>query len=277
MSILWAAFLGLVQGVSEFLPISSSGHLSVLQNLFNMKVVADESILFDVLLHLGTFVSVCMAYRGELRSMFRDVAGVFRGQIAEPESGRLRPSLRLVFMILLATLPLFLLLPIYDKISELYSNTWFIGAAFLLTGGMLYVSDKMAVGRKNARTMTMGNALVVGLCQAVATLPGLSRSGTTITAGLASGFDREFAVKFSFLISLPAVLGANLLSIFKAAGEGIELSTLPACLVGMLVAMVSGYLAIGFIRLLVKRGKFGKFAYYCWAVGLLTLLLSLIF
>ena len=186
------------------------------------------------------------------------------------------PAARLVLMLIIATLPLFLVLPINDKVELLYYKTGFIGAVLILTGVMLYVSDRMPKGTKNEKTMTIGNALIVGLCQAVATIPGLSRSGTTISAGLATGLDREFAVKFSFLLSIPAVLGANLLSLIKAIKEGIDASSLPAYFVGMLVAGVSGYLALGLIHMLVKKGKFGGFAYYCVGAGALAIILSII-
>ncbi len=282
MSILWAAFLGLVQGVAEFLPISSSGHLSVLQNIFHVDTTGEGHLFFDVLLHLGTLVSVCIAYRKDIVTIVRDLlafGGSLRGKGPEAAAKRkeAQPSVRLVLMLIVATLPLFLVLPINSYVEQLYYYTAFIGAAFLLTGCMLYVSDKMVKGKKTEKSMTIRDALVVGVCQAVATVPGLSRSGTTITAGLCMGLDREFAVKFSFLLSLPAVLGANILSLVDAIREGIDVSILPACLVGMVVAGVSGYFAIGLIQYLSKKDKFGRFAYYCWGAGIVTIILSIIF
>ena len=122
---------------------------------------------------------------------------------------------------------------------------------------------------------TLGDAVVVGLAQMIAVVPGLSRSGTTISAGLLRGFDRNFAVKFSFLLSIPAVLGANLVSLVKAFAVGVDWSMAPKYLVGVLVAFVSGYFAIYLLRMIVQRGKFGGFAYYCWGAGLVTLILSL--
>ena len=122
----------------------------------------------------------------------------------------------------------------------------------------------------------MGDAILVGLAQAVAVVPGLSRSGTTTSAGMARGFDRTYAVKFSFLMSIPAVLGANILSIVDAVKAGIDTSLLPMYLVGVLVAMVSGYASISLLRFIARKGRFGGFAYYCWGAGLVTLILSLI-
>ena len=279
MTISSAIILGIVQGVAEFLPISSSGHLAVLQNLFDLSA-GEDHLFFDVLLHLGTLISICVCYWGDIVAMVREVFIVLRGgrrADGTPVQGHLGAA-RLFLMIVVGTLPLFLVLPINDKVEELYYITPFIGAALLLTGCVLFVSDKMAPGTRTERNMRFRDALTIGLCQCVATIPGLSRSGTTITAGIAMGLDRTFAMKYSFLLSLPAVLGANLLSFIKAIGEeSIEASLIPAYLLGMLAAMLSGIAAISLMKLIAKKSKFGWFAYYCWGAGVLTIILSLIF
>ncbi|MFR3291422.1 MAG: undecaprenyl-diphosphate phosphatase [Lachnospiraceae bacterium] len=279
MTISSAIILGIVQGVAEFLPISSSGHLAVLQNLFDLSA-GEDHLFFDVLLHLGTLISICVCYWGDIVAMVREVFIVLRGgrrADGTPVQGHLGAA-RLLLMIVVGTLPLFLVLPINDKVEELYYITPFIGAALLLTGCVLFVSDKMTPGTRTERNMRFRDALTIGLCQCVATIPGLSRSGATITAGIATGLDRTFAMKYSFLLSLPAVLGANLLSFIKAIGEeSIEASLIPAYLLGMLAAMLSGIAAISLMKLIAKKSKFGWFAYYCWGAGVLTIILSLIF
>lgn len=279
MTISSAILLGIVQGVAEFLPISSSGHLAILQNLFALSA-GEDHLFFDVLLHLGTLISICVCYWGDIVAMVREVFIVLRGgrrADGTPVQGNLGAA-RLFMMIVVGTLPLFLVLPINDKVEELYYITPFIGVALLLTGCMLFVSDKMTPGKRTEKNMRFRDALVIGLCQCVATLPGLSRSGTTITAGIATGLDRNFAMKYSFLLSLPAVLGANLLSFIKAIGsESIDASLIPAYLIGMLAAMLSGIAAISLMKLIAKKSKFGWFAYYCWGAGLLTIIFSLIF
>ena len=279
MTISSAILLGIVQGVAEFLPISSSGHLAILQNLFALSA-GEDHLFFDVLLHLGTLISICVCYWGDIVAMVREVFIVLRGgrrADGTPVQGNLGAA-RLFMMIVVGTLPLFLVLPINDKVEELYYITPFIGVALLLTGCMLFVSDKMTPGKRTEKNMRFRDALVIGLCQCVATLPGLSRSGTTITAGIATGLDRNFAMKYSFLLSLPAVLGANLLSFIKALGEeSIDASLIPAYLVGMLAAMLSGIAAISLMKLIAKKSKFGWFAYYCWGAGVLTIIFSLIF
>lgn len=279
MTISSAILLGIVQGVAEFLPISSSGHLAILQNLFALSA-GEDHLFFDVLLHLGTLISICVCYWGDIVAMVREVFIVLRGgrrADGTPVQGNLGAA-RLFMMIVVGTLPLFLVLPINDKVEELYYITPFIGVALLLTGCMLFVSDKMTPGKRTEKNMRFRDALVIGLCQCVATIPGLSRSGTTITAGIATGLDRTFAMKYSFLLSLPAVLGANLLSFIKAIGsESIDASLIPAYLIGMLAAMLSGIAAISLMKLIAKKSKFGWFAYYCWGAGLLTIIFSLIF
>ena len=277
MSFISAIVLGLVQGIAEFLPISSSGHLSVLQNFFNMSTAEEGHLFFDVMLHLGTLISVCVVYRRDIAAIIIDSIDCVRG-IGHPQPGGPKhyPGARLLIMMVFATLPLVFILPIKKYIDALYYNTWFIGAAFLVTGLVLFASDRLKNGRGNEKTMSVGGALVIGVAQALATVPGLSRSGMTISAGVATGLDREFAAKFSFLISIPAILGANILSLFDAISEGIDTTLLPAYFVGMLVAMVSGYFAVSLVRLICRKGQFGKFAYYCWAAGALTLILSII-
>ncbi len=276
MTYINAIILGLVQGVAEFLPISSSGHLSLLQNFFGLNTAQDQ-VFFDVLLHFGTLISVLVVYRKDIIDMIREfflgIAALFsrKGSRQAPP-----PARRLVFLIIVATLPLFVILPIQDKVEGLYDNTIFISCALLVTGFLLYFSDRMARGRKNAKNATVLDAVLVGCAQAVATVPGLSRSGTTIAAGMTRGFSRDFAVRFSFLMSLPAVLGANILSLVKAVKAGFDTSLLPMYLVGVIVAMVSGYFAIRLVKLLSDKGKFGKFAYYCWIVGALSLVYSIV-
>lgn len=276
MNYISAIFLGLVQGLAEFLPISSSGHLSFFQSFLGLMDVEKENLFFDVLLHLGTLVAVFVAYWSEIKALvleFFTMVGVRKLPKGEKPD---MLSRRMIFFIILATLPLFLVLPIKDKVEQLYTNTFFIGFAFLLTGTLLFFSDRIGRGGKDLRTVTVLDVVLVGCSQALATVPGLSRSGTTITCGMMRGFDRQFAVKFSFLMSIPAVLGANILSFIDAVQTGVDWSYMPQYLVGVIVAAVSGYLAIRLLKYITAKGKFGGFSYYCWGAGLLTLILSLI-
>ena len=275
MSYLSAIIQGLVQGIAEFLPISSSGHLSILQNFFRLAPEEDH-LFFSVLLHLGTLIAVFAAYREEIMDLIREFIAMVRHERSPKGRAAGMANRRMMFLIVLGTLPLFFVLPIKDKLEMLYSNTVFIGIALILTGIILYFSDRMGRGSKTERNATLVDVLVVGFAQAVATVPGLSRSGTTISAGLCCGFDRPFAVKFSFFLSIPAILGANLLELIDAFKAGVNWGLMPQYLVGVAVAMVSGYLCIRLLKMIATRGGVGAFCYYCWGAGAVTLILSLI-
>ena len=278
MSILDAVILGLVQGVAEFLPISSSGHLAILHNLFNMSDLGSSHMFFDVLLHFGTLIAICFMYWTDIKAMFTQTADMLAGRTVDEAGHRRRfPQARMFMLIIAATLPLVLILPMHKYIEALSNSTVFVGIALVLTGCMLLVSDKMSRGTKTEKNMLFTDALIIGLCQCVATLPGLSRSGTTITAGIATGHDRSYAVKFSLLMSIPAVLGATLLELVDAIKTGIDPKLIPAYLFGMIAAMISGVLSIGILRMIARKTRFGGFSYYCWVVGVLTIILSLIF
>ena len=144
----------------------------------------------------------------------------------------------------------------------------------MITGCLLFISDRVRKGRKNERSARLSDTLIVGAAQALATCPGLSRSGTTIAAGCFLGFDRKFAVRYSFILSIPAVLGANILSLKDALGGEIVWGDVPAYIVGVLVAAVVGYACIRLLKMIADKGKFGAFAYYCWVVGILTIILT---
>ena len=280
-------FLGLVQGITEFLPVSSSGHLSLFQNFFGLAG-SDGNLFFDVLLHLGTLIAIFVYYWRDILDLLKELVRLFlvllgKGEKKGPVTAtggrklQLTPDSRMILMIIVATIPLFFVLPIKDKVESLYGNVIFIGCALLVTGTILFISDRLARGRKTARNATMLDAFLVGIGQAVAVIPGLSRSGTSISAGMLRGFQRKFAVRFSFILSIPAVLGANIISIKDAMEAGIDTSHMPMYIAGTIVAAVSGYFAIRLVNMLADKGKFGNFAYYCWGVGAAALVATLIF
>ena len=276
MSVLTAVLLGLVQGVTEFLPVSSSGHLAIAEQLLNLQGASDVPGFFDVLLHLGTLVAVFIAYWDDIRDMIVEFfAGI--GDLAHHSTPNpVPPARRLILLIIVGTLPLFAMVPFRRFFSSLGDNMYFIGGALIFTGILLFVSDRVRHGRKTEKTATLLDALLVGLGQAVALCPGISRSGMTITTGCFAGFERKFAVRFAFLLSIPAVIGANILSLKDAIDAGIDWASVPAYLVGVAVAAVSGYACIRLLRYIAEKGRFGAFAYYCWAVGALTLVLTVL-
>ena len=241
MSLVHSILLGLVQGVAEFLPISSSGHLAIVEQILGVKGAAEVPGFFDVLLHLGTLAAVFVAYWPEIWEMiqefFRGISDLIHGTTPTP----VPPARRMILLVIVGTLPLFAILRIKDWIESLSSNLYVVGAA-----------------------------------QALATCPGLSRSGTTISVGCFLGFERKFAVRYSFIMSIPAVLGANILSLKDALGGEVIWKDVPVYLLGVLVAAVVGYACIRLLKMIAAKGKFGAFAYYCWVVGLLTVILTLV-
>ena len=274
MSFFNAILLGLIQGIAEFLPISSSGHLSIAQNLLGLSVEGTNDMFFDVLLHLGTLMAVFAAYWQEIREMIVEFFCAAGDIVKGRKQTSVPPARRLIAMIVIGTLPLFAILPVKDFVEVLSNNTYFIGGALLVTGCLLVACDRVRKGKKNEGSATMKDALLVGVGQAIATCPGISRSGMTISMGCFCGFERKFAVRFAFLLSIPAVLGANILEIADVLETGIDTALLPMYFVGVAVAAVSGYLCIRLLKMIAEKGKFGAFSYYCWAMGVVTIVLS---
>ena len=277
MSLLSSILLGLIQGLAEFLPISSSGHLAIAEHFLGQAGVPATPDFFDVLLHLGTLVAVFAAYWQDIRDMIVELIDGVRDLVRGTTPNPIPPARRMILLIIVGTLPLFVVLPVKDLVEGLSGNIYFVAGALIVTGFLLFASDRVKKGRKTERSAKLLDVLLVGIAQAIATCPGISRSGTTITAGCFVGFDRKVAVRFSFLLSIPAVLGANILTLKDAIQENsIIVSDIPVYLVGVAVAAVVGYICIRLLKMIADKGKFGWFAYYCWAVGLIVLALTLV-
>ncbi len=277
MTIWNAVLLGLIHGIAEFLPVSSSGHFSIVNNLFKLSDLSQGHMLFQSMLYLASMAAVMIVYWPEICAMYWELISLAGfGPLAGQEKERY-PAARCFLMLVLGTLPLFLALPINSRMGVLNGRNIFIGIMLIMTGSILYVSDRMLPGKKNLSSMTVFDALIIGLCQSVATIPGLSRAAVTITAGMAVGLRRDFAVNFSFLLSIPAVFGAAILALIDALRDGIDWSFVPAYLVGTAVALVTGVLSIHLMRYIGKKRRFGGFAYYCWVIGVLSIILYLIF
>ena len=275
MSLLTSILLGLIQGVAEFLPISSSGHLAIAGHFLGQAGIAEVPGFFDVLLHLGTLVAVFVAYWKEVRDMIVEFFAGIRDIARHSTPTPVPPARRMILLLVVGTLPLFAVLPVKDLVEGLSDNIYFVGGALVVTGFLLFASDRIKKGRKTEKTATLVDVLLVGVAQAIATCPGISRSGTTITVGCFVGFDRKFAVRYSFLMSIPAILGANVLSIGDALKTAVW-ADVPVYLVGVAVSAVVGYLCIRLLRMIADKGRFGWFAYYCWAAGALTLILRVV-
>ncbi|MBQ8287358.1 MAG: undecaprenyl-diphosphate phosphatase [Clostridia bacterium] len=273
MTIWESIFYGIVQGVAEFLPISSSGHLAIFQGVFGTGD-PDANISFNVLLHLGTLIAVFIVYWrdiAQLISAFFSLCGkLLRGNF---KLSSYTENERFVIFILIATLPLIPAALIEGYISALSSYIIIVGVILLFNAVLLFFSDKMAKGNKTLSEVKPRNALVVGLCQLLATLPGLSRSGSTITGGLTQGFERPLAVKFSFILSIPAILGACVLKLpdFFETASAESSEQLLIYLAGALVAALIGIAAMKLLTYISKRSNFRIFSYYCVIAGIFAI------
>lgn len=261
MNMLTAAFLGLIQGLAEFLPISSSGHLNLFQALLGVNV--GNQLLFDILLHVGTLVAVAIVFWKDWVQM-----------IAHPIKNR---TLLLLFI---ASLPALAAKIVFNDVLEVIEGTnRFLGVFFLGTSLLLVLTQWLS--RRNAQRgvekhqVGIPEAIAMGCMQAVGMLPGISRSGSTIFGGVAAKVDREAAAKFSFMMSAPAIVGSLLSEGKDALAEGITLGAdLPAILVGMAVAGISGYLAIRFFLKLISKVTLNGFALYMAVLGILVIILQ---
>lgn len=259
---------GIIQGLTEFLPISSSGHLSVAQHFLGVQ---ESTLLISIVLHLGTLVAVFIAFWkdiwGMIKEFFLTIGDIFTGKFSWRN---MNDSRRMMFMVIIATL---LLVPAY-LVKDFFicmeedDDIIFEGFAFLFTALLLFLSDACVKGLKTGRSMKIKDAVAVGLFQCVALFPGVSRSGSTITAGLFCGLTRETAVKFSFILGIPAILGGSVLEIKDAVESGAEFD-IPTLAVGFAVSAVVGILAIKLVRLVTKKNKFKYFGIYLLIIGLL--------
>lgn len=273
MDIFQGIIIGIVQGLTEFLPVSSSAHLVFVHRLLGVE----SSLAFDTFLHLGTLIAVLWFFRWDIYKMLKSwwfsildiIHGRFREGFYED------PYKRLAWYVILATIPVgFVGVFFEDSVDALFSGALYVPAFFLfVTGTILYLSQRMTNGDINYNTITKKEALFMGLGQACAILPGLSRSGTTIAAGLTIGLNKEFAAKFSFILSIPAILGAFVIQL-KDIGSAMDANFLPI-LLGFVASIVAGYLAIKWMLDLVQNKSLDIFSYYCWLMGLIVFIGSI--
>ena len=273
MDIIQGIIIGIVQGLTEFLPVSSSAHLVFIQKILGVQ----SSLAFDTFLHLGTLIAVMWFFRYDIYKMIlswlSSIRDILRGRFREGFYSD--PYKRLAWYVILATIPVGIVGVLFeDSVDSLFAGALYVPAFFLfVTGTILYLSQRMTSGEINYNTITKKEALFMGLGQACAILPGLSRSGTTIAAGLTIGLNKEFAAKFSFILSIPAILGAFLLQA-KDIGSAMDANFLPVFL-GFIASIIAGYMAIKWMLDLIQNKSLDIFAYYCWLMGLLVFMGSI--
>ncbi len=257
MTLLSVIILAVIQGLTEFLPVSSSGHLALAGMI--MKV-PEGDMTFEIVVHLGTLMAVLAVYMKDLSEL---VSGLFR---------RKRESLVLAGLLIIGSIPAavagFLLA---DSIEKAFNSPVLVSVMLLITGCVLFSTRFVKSGNRNNPTIT--GSLIVGISQAMALLPGISRSGFTISTGLFAGIRKEKAARFSFMLSIPAIAGAAVLKLGDTGSSGIDLSLM---ITGFVISALTGYLALRILLKFLRAGKFSIFAWYCWLLGLSGLTVSLV-
>ena len=275
MTYIEAIVLGLVQGLAEFLPISSSGHLALLQQFFGIE--EDKVLLFAVLLHVGTLLSVFIVYWKYIWELIVELF-LTMNDLCTGKGLRLaeRPVRKLGVLIIIATIPTGIIGIVGgDFFDSLYNSVIPIGVGLIITGFLLVAAERMGNSRRGLEQMNFRNAFFIGVVQGIAICPGISRSGSTLFGSLICNLERKFAVKFVFLISIPSILGSAVLELPDAIDAGIDPSFIGPILVGMLVAAVSGLVAIKTMIKIVSDKKLSYFSYYVWIVGAAVVLYGL--
>lgn len=270
-----AVILGLVQGLAEFLPISSSGHLALLQQWFGID--ENKVLLFAVLLHVGTLISVFIIYWRDIWELIVELCLTIK-DLCTGKGLRLeeRPVRKLGVMIIVATIPTAIIgLLFNDLFDKLYTSVLPIGIGLIITGFLLILAERTGNSTRGIEKMNFRNALFIGTVQGIAICPGISRSGSTLFGSLICNLDRKFAVKFVFLISIPSILGSAVMEAPNAIEAGIDMAQIGPVLVGMAVAAVSGLIAIKTMIKIVSDKKLSYFSYYVWALGAAVVLYSI--
>ncbi len=274
MDVTTAILLGIIQGLTEFLPVSSSGHLVIFQNLFGLT---EPELYYDVSVHLGTLLAVVIFYRRRLLAMLRAGSEAVTGGTFKASGSRDPQSLQFLWMVLIGSIPTAIIgLAIKSQADRIFASLPLVGVCLIVTGMLLLLTGVVDRRREGHESPPSGrhapriaDALVLGVAQGLAILPGISRSGTTISVGLFLGLDRSAAAAFSFILSIPAILGAALL-VLKDALHDTAFDPL-TCLIGAGVSFSVGYVSLRFLVFIVNKGHLNYFTPYCWLLGLFAL------
>jgi len=263
----WEAIvLGIIQGLTEFLPVSSSGHLALAQYFFKIR---EPQLLFDIMLHVGTLGAVVVVFQRDIRDIFLSLFG------REPKARRYSSyqmtkssGRRFALLIIVGMVPpVIIALILNEFVEKLFIMPLFVSGMLIVTGIVLWSSSRFS--STSSRSLNLISALIIGAAQGIAAIPGISRSGTTISAALMRGVDREEAARYSLLLSVPAIIGAVILELRDLSSVDVPVWTVIG---GTLAAFVVGYLAIRFLLRMLRKGRFSRFAYYCWGISVIAIL-----
>lgn len=270
MGLVQAIILGIVQGLTEFLPVSSSGHLVIFQHMFGLK---EPELVFDIAVHVGTLIAVVIYFKKDLvaiiGSMTKMTVRLTKGQASLMDSWS-DPNVKLALLIVLGSIPTAIMgLGFHQVANHIFSSVRMAGLMLLITGSVIWATRRMYKTDGDIESFSAGKALIIGFVQGMAILPGISRSGSTIAAGLFLGLNRELAARYAFLLSLPAIAGAALMAAGDMVRSGDHVT--PAIYAGMISAGVVGYLSLSLLVFIVKKGRLHFFSPYCWLMGGLAL------
>lgn len=266
MTLLEGIILGLAQGLTEFLPVSSSGHLAILSKLFGIE---EGNLFYSVMLHFSTLIAVIIFFRKDIVKLFFAFISIIR-KIVERRNRKFDLYERMVLLIVAATIPTVIIGLIFsDQFEFLYTDLRFVGFALLITGTLLLLSEKIGKRNLDLSTISFPKTMLIGVFQGLAIAPGISRSGSTIVGALFMGLNREEAARFSFLLSIPAIFGATLLETISINTTNVAIDA--NLFIGMLAAFTAGILSIRVLMNLIKKGKLYYFSIYVFALGLFTI------
>lgn len=284
MSLIQSIFLGFIQGLTEFLPVSSSGHLSIFKQFFDIDT---GGTFYDVLLHIGTLIAVCLVYYKDIGRMIvegcciiRDACinvAIFAGNKIHHEQNEYRKVIdnnyrKFVMLVIVSTIPTGIIgIAASDLVDSAQKLLIIPGVCLIITAILLFIADRLPEGTKTPKNTSYTNAFAIGIAQGIATMPGISRSGTTITACLIAGMNRSYAVKYSFIMSIPAILGALVVKIRDVDLAALSSGDVINYVAGTLVAMVVGYICIKTMLVIVRKKKFIIFSIYCLIMGLISI------
>jgi undecaprenyl-diphosphatase len=281
MNILKAIIMGVIQGLTEFLPVSSSGHLAIFGQILNLDL--EGGVLFEVVLHIGTLLAIFIVYHTDIKELIVEGIGIiidFFKMLFNLlfKKGNKKEKIintayrKFVMLIIVGSIPTGIIgLLFKDFIESAFDTLLVPGICLFITGGLLLLTTVIKQGNKMELETKYSDSLIIGTFQGLATLPGISRSGSTLVGGLICGLDKEFAVKFSFIMSIPAIIGAAILQIKDIQTESFTVASSMPYILGMLASGIVGYICIKTLLAIIKKNKLHYFAYYCFAVGTITL------
>lgn len=277
MSVINAIVIGAIFGISYFFPVSESGHLCLYSRLFAVDYIPTEHGFFELLLRLAVICAVVIVYWQDFEQMINECSFVLGGKNTGNTQDSRLPGFRQLIFILAGVIPLFFVLPFRRYLVPLCEMSVFVGAMLIINGIVLYCSCRIDAGKKNEKNINLWDALLIGFCQSIALIPGLSQTGVALSAGIATGLNRNFSLKYAFLLSVPTLLITDIFKLADAINAGINSALVPQYLVGTVSAFIFGIFSLTVVKKVLENNRYHIVSYYCMVLGVLSIILTLIF